>query len=130
MDDALDLHESYSQAQLESLYTCISCGGTLYKWESEIEGHCQDCVELCYLCGTEVLWDDLTTTCKGIASETERKQAIATNAAACSKTPLVVQVRARSPFSCHIDASSRSRITVVALIAAISPVRTLSATNP
>ena len=75
-------------------------------------------------------WDDLTTTCKGIASETERKQAIATNAAACSKTPLVVQVRARSPFSCHIDASSRSRIAVVALIAAISPVRTLSATNP
>ena len=36
-------------------------------------------------------WDDLTTICRGIASETERKQAIATNAATCSKTPLVVQ---------------------------------------
>ena len=41
-------------------------------------------------------WEDLTTTCKGIASDTERKQAIATNAAACSKTPLVVQVIAPS----------------------------------
>jgi hypothetical protein len=39
-------------------FSCISCGGILYKMESEIEGHCQDCVEQCYLCCTLVLCDD------------------------------------------------------------------------